>query len=797
MRACTLGARVADTTGGIVIRDRRGQRRDPTASTINTGISSPGRAQIPEWDSYAAFKSAYLANVYVYRCVEARATALSALPLRVGADPSKPKDFDPKAPLAQLLGPPPGGPNPTTTARRLIAWMLTQKIVSGRYGLEMERDRAGQGRPFALWPLPSSSLRAIPSDGGRDYFKGYEFGPANKKKTLRTDQVMYAWNPDPTDWREPLSALQAARLDVSVAIMQNRYDYAFLKNDARPAAIIVTEEFAEDDEYDRFKNQMLSEHRGPDNAGKLAFLEADASNPGGVAAAFHMEQLGLSHVDAQFVQREEAKIRAICIALKVPLSKLGDASRRTFNNAGQEHINFELDAVVPDAVEMEDEINLLLAPLIGDGLVAWFDRSSLTSAKVSRFAPVGLVEAFKAGIVDEDEARAELDFESRDTPTPQPAAAEAVEAPLSLLERTQAFKNLCDAGLTEASAGLLAGLDVTVIEPKPKPTPPPAVVSPVVPAAEALAGSSETREADSDDRAAVGEARRAATWAAMDARATALEHMYTGVMDRLFARQAASTLSRLNGKRGRQLLRDLTDAAVRAPGDPAPDAGDLFDEAHWQTETEQAVLPLYESTAAQGGLSITSRFGGVFDIASTAVQEFIHARANQLAGQVTSTTYGQIQTALADGLQEGLGIDELAAAVRHVFDIASSSRAEMIARTEVLSAYNGAQDLQAALLPADVVAGKEWIATRDDRTRDTHSEADGLTVTISDPFAVGGQELQYPGDPNGAPENIINCRCTVGYLTPDEMPTVDAPERGAVQLEYRHGLAVLRQLVAA
>ena len=32
-------------------------------------------------------------------------------------------------------------------------------------------------------------------------------------------------------------------------------------------------------------------------------------------------------------------------------------------------------------------------------------------------------------------------------------------------------------------------------------------------------------------------------------------------------------------------------------------------------------------------------------------------------------------------------------------------------------------------------------------------------IPVDDPFIVGGEELMFPGDPNGSPGNVINCRC--------------------------------------
>ena len=56
---------------------------------------------------------------------------------------------------------------------------------------------------------------------------------------------------------------------------------------------------------------------------------------------------------------------------------------------------------------------------------------------------------------------------------------------------------------------------------------------------------------------------------------------------------------------------------------------------------------------------------------------------------------------------------------------------------------------------------KEWVATKDSRTREWHNEADGQQVPLDEPFIVGDEELMYPGDPNGSAENVINCRCTM------------------------------------
>jgi SPP1 gp7 family putative phage head morphogenesis protein len=57
---------------------------------------------------------------------------------------------------------------------------------------------------------------------------------------------------------------------------------------------------------------------------------------------------------------------------------------------------------------------------------------------------------------------------------------------------------------------------------------------------------------------------------------------------------------------------------------------------------------------------------------------------------------------------------------------------------------------------ADVV--KQWDASLDKRTRDSHARVDGEIRELDEKFSNG---LMYPGDPNGAAEEVINCRCAL------------------------------------
>lgn len=81
------------------------------------------------------------------------------------------------------------------------------------------------------------------------------------------------------------------------------------------------------------------------------------------------------------------------------------------------------------------------------------------------------------------------------------------------------------------------------------------------------------------------------------------------------------------------------------------------------------------------------------------------------------------------------------------------------ARTAVTGAQNaGRMDSYAAAEKMGIKVKKEWLATLDSRTRHSHAMLDGEKVDQDKKFSNG---CRFPGDPQGPPGEIYNCRCTL------------------------------------
>ena len=136
--------------------------------------------------------------------------------------------------------------------------------------------------------------------------------------------------------------------------------------------------------------------------------------------------------------------------------------------------------------------------------------------------------------------------------------------------------------------------------------------------------------------------------------------------------------------------------------------------------------------------------------------------ATRIKGMVDETTRQTLRDSLLEGLEDGESMSEMADRVSEVFDEAEGSRADTIARTEVLRSANWATWQAQAV--SDVVEQRQWVATMDDRTRDSHRDMDGVTVGIEEPFELisgenAGERAMFPGGFTAGAESI-NCRCT-------------------------------------
>lgn len=128
-------------------------------------------------------------------------------------------------------------------------------------------------------------------------------------------------------------------------------------------------------------------------------------------------------------------------------------------------------------------------------------------------------------------------------------------------------------------------------------------------------------------------------------------------------------------------------------------------------------------------------------------------------GRAAKWNKQNLQSALTQSILQGESIPQMAERVAFTVTVRNMNDAIRYSRTMMTGAQNaGRQDGYKHAEELGIDLQKEWIATLDERTRESHRQLHGERVSVDDEFSNG---LRYPGDPAGADEEVWNCRCTM------------------------------------
>ena len=710
---------------------------DQSAMTFGTDTSEFSPA---EYANYAA------TSIYVYAAVKLRASNLGQLPVKLykrkrNGDEVEVTSGRPGS-LYELVQ----KVNPYWSMRRLIRMTEWSRCLQGSAYWYVNRGQNGRGAPTELWWVRPDRMRVIPHP--QQYIAGYLHESTNGGQAVPFATSEMLWFPldNPIDEFAGLSPIAAVRLSIDTAYDAMRSNRNMHRNGTRISGIIGPSD--KDQSLSKTQVSDISQtfgemYRGVDSAHKLAVI----------GHAIGITQLSMTPKDAEFIEQLKWTLGDVARAFGVPPGKLADREHSTYNNVKQEDKEFWSMTLIPEADDISDQLTEFLLPMFpGEA-----DRIALDYSEVTAL----------------QEDMAEL--------TDQASTWYSMGVPLNPL-------------LKEYNPSLLPSEGGYEWGDKPKSTAP--AVAPPDPAGEPDPEAEAEMAADMP----MGDPARAALYLIRELRALpapatraieygSAEHELrwrrsVRVMDRgeraflrelrrLFTRQQESVLARLRKKRGaieesfarhegwsdefRATLTRTDDDVLAAP----------FDVAQWTETFQQAILPILTEIVEDAGVDTFDLLGLLsdFDVNNPLIRQWLETAAFTFAQEVNKTTIEQLRAVLQEGIDNGASIDELAETIKQTFGEISDTRAETIARTETAEAVN-AGSIEAAR-QSSVVAGKVWLSARDQRVRESHIEAHGQERKLDEAFDVGGSSLMHPGDGNGAPEEIINCRCVMTWILKD------------------------------
>lgn len=230
--------------------------------------------------------------------------------------------------------------------------------------------------------------------------------------------------------------------------------------------------------------------------------------------------------------------------------------------------------------------------------------------------------------------------------------------------------------------------------------------------------------------------QKARMWIILDKAATKNERMFNNAMKKFFQSQQ----NRIN--------QDLLKTAK------------AFNDVDWEEEDIlllAVMTPLWLATFTESfnTVNVTFGFGLSQDFMQPKFTNWIDRFGLDQAKEINNTTKGKLQKTLSEGITNGESVPKLRDRVSGVYTEAKTSRAEKIAITET---HNTVGIVTQETYQTAGVQQKEWLTTTDGRERDSHAAIDGQIVGVNQTFGNG---LSFPGDPTGAAEEVVDCRCVL------------------------------------
>ncbi len=260
------------------------------------------------------------------------------------------------------------------------------------------------------------------------------------------------------------------------------------------------------------------------------------------------------------------------------------------------------------------------------------------------------------------------------------------------------------------------------------------------------------------------DARRNATGTTAARRRTArAEQQATGLEEILADTVATQTRALTAGYRTNALTTATPRSFATSDDVPAPAAPwwqRLWNALLWSTALDEAE----EFVAA----FVIEELDVDFGIQVVAEQPFVRGIAAQHVADIDNWSLylkEQVGEIIERGHKDAMSIPQVTELIEDA-GLRFGHQATTVARTEMVSASNAASHQGAAAFaePGDT---KRWLATSDSRTRIDHRNAHNDEVPFDQPFIVGGEKLQHPGDRSASLEQTANCRCSWAWQPAD------------------------------
>jgi len=720
------------------------------ASGLNAGApiafdtSRAGRAYRDGWDMQRAYREGMQKVTWVFRCIDAIAGNQARLPIILRADNSPNGTvIEEDNQILEILN----SRSNEGEDSFIFRYRLSSQLLMSTRGVFIEKVRGRNGELIALHLLPPQHTSPIPDP--RKFVAGYEVDmPSGIKIRVKPEDVIWIRRPHPLDPYLSLTPMEAAGVAIEIENLAKIYNRNFLVNDGRPGGLIVVRgEMDEDD-----KDELRSRFRG--NINRAGGTTVIASEDG-----VDFVDTGASPRDAAYSSMRQITKEEILAAFGVPESVIGNASGRTFSNAGEEIKVFWMETMLPHLEPIARALDVLHPRYYID-----FDTTdvpALILAKQER--EQHLLQEFGSGLISANEyrlntgrGRVTSDLMDSMLANPNLAPIGNTEKPTVVPEPGAAAPGPQTVMTSAVQAGALPGVEMAPPQGQQAPAvepgmgfTPPEEVPPVETTTAPVPGG-----ALSEDRGELMTKAAFIPFDDIDIKAVQTSERWTEILDlrlqKMFENQQSLVLEKALGEKNKKLLESgkMT-------------AGAIFNMQAWNTKMNAEARPILAAIIKDAAQNSTTLFPDASEqIQEKELDEYLDSQISRLQ-LVNQTTRDELTAAILVAMameNEEERSALLKTALLAVFANLMKDRRRIIAEHEAQTAYNAGLYL-VGKKNDETSLQKRWITRRDAKVRAAHASLDGKSVELNNSFIEEGTVLRFPGDPLAPPSLTINCRC--------------------------------------
>lgn len=693
--------------------------------------------------------NAYEEHTWTYACINVIMRKIASAPFIVA---SRAKDNEgnqvelPNHPAAKLLA----NPNPTMSGTELTQGTVLSLYLNGE-GLWLH-DFMGQKTPQEIFlhmdPKASNPIFMneslpvgwkVPVKGGA----GTDFS---------NDELVRYRFIDPDDPLRGFAPVDVANLAINQDFKAGKYNLGLLTNQAVPSGIIQIEDRAWDEAtIKRVKKQWDREHKGSERQGRIGWLM------GGMT----FQSIGLAMRDLDYIEGRRFNREEILATFGVPPAEVGVHDFSNYANAREQGRKFWQNTLIPLLVMYEEVLESQFFQVHFPEVVGFFDLTNVEDLEENLEIKSQVAQRlFAMGVPFTDiNERLQMGFNTEGRPWLDQGVRGLAQVSVGTIQEEPAPALPAPAGSVEIFEPVTGGRPRIAKQSQAE-------------RRRVFRGNYDLKTVQNIQRT---RERVRAYFKAEAARvASALEANYQEIFNRNKAdiKSVMEKYDRLKkGIREYEKRKNLFKVLVRAYAKTL--TSDIEELVFSFDESQDALRPIAEAEIAamlaDGGMSVAEIAGLTFNTEAPGAIKAVDKRINNIVDfrgsgiHIPQESFNRVRESIIASIQEGDSVGLASQRIRNLYEGFSDQRALVIAQTEMGYAFNtGAFELYGqAGIPQH-----EWLSAGDADVRDSHlaAEAHG-PIPVGETFPNG---LQYPNDPAGGPEEVVNCRCTTAPVVATE-----------------------------